>query len=156
MPDMALVRTRREAACLFRRRAGGAPQNSTLGGKGGDMRRLLPLIILVGLGVGQASLAFGQSRIVDLDAPGALDALAHDNPQHYGKVREIMADVQKRPDSEVPQWMRTRFDASDVNYGPLLIVTDPPKRRLSFTIDEVRYRSTVTLTNWKPQLMPAK
>jgi hypothetical protein len=120
------------------------------------MRRLLSLIILVGLGVAQAPLAFGQSRIVDLDAPGALDALARDNPQHYRKVREIIADVQKQPDSEVPQWMRTRFDARDVNYGPLLLVTDPPKRRLSFTIDEVRYRSTVTLTHWKAQRMPAR
>jgi hypothetical protein len=120
------------------------------------MRRLLALITVVGLGVGQAPIAFGQSRIVNLDVPGALDALERDNPPHYRKVREIMAEVQKQPDSEVPQWMRTRFDARDVNYGPLLLVTDPPKRRLSFTIDEVRYRSTVTLTNWKPQRIPAK
>jgi hypothetical protein len=120
------------------------------------MRRLLALITVVGLGVGQAPIAFGQSRIVNLDVPGALDALARDNPQHYRKVREIMAEVQKQPDSEVPQWLRTHFDARDVNYGPLLLVTDPPKRRLSFTIDEVRYRSTVTLTNWKPQRIPAK
>jgi hypothetical protein len=56
------------------------------------MRRLLSLI-LVGLGVAQAPLAVGQSRIVDLDAPGALHALALDNPQHYRKVREIIADV---------------------------------------------------------------
>jgi hypothetical protein len=67
-----------------------------------------------------------------------------------------MAEVQKQPDSEVPRWMSARFDARDVNYGPLLLVTDPPKRRLSFTIDEVRYRATITLTNWKPQPIPAK
>src|SRR4030095_16685763 len=120
------------------------------------MRRLLSLIILVGLGVGQTPLAFGQSRIVDLNAPSALDALERDRPEHYRKVREIMAEVQKQPDSEVPQWMRTRFDARDVNYGPLLLVTDPPKRRLSFTIDEVRYQSTVTLTYWKPRANPAR
>ena len=120
------------------------------------MRTLLALIILLSLGVGQAPFAFGQSRIVNLDVPGALDALARDKPQHYRKVREIMAEVQRQPDSEVPQWMRTRFDARDVNYRPLLLVTDPPKRRLSFTIDEVRYHSTVTLTNWKPQLIQAK
>jgi hypothetical protein len=120
------------------------------------VRRRLALIVLVGLGLGQAPFAVGQSRSVNLDVPGALDALARDNPQHYTKVREIMAEVQKQPDSAVPQWMRTRFDARDVDYGPLLLVTDPPKRRLSFTIDEVRYRSTVTLTNWKAQRMPAR
>ena len=118
--------------------------------------RTLALIILVSLGVGQAPCAFGQPRIVNLDVAGALDALARDKPEHYRKVREIMADVQQQPDSVVPQWMRTRFDARDVNYAPLLLVTDPPKRRLSFTIDEIRYHSTVTLTNWKPQRIPAK
>ena len=120
------------------------------------MQRLLALIIVVGLGVGQAPLASAQSRIVDLDVPGALDALARDKPQHYGKVLEIMAEVQRQPDSEVARWMRTRFDARDVAYGPLWLVTDPPKRRLSFTIDEMRYRSTVTLTDWNAQRVPAK
>jgi hypothetical protein len=118
--------------------------------------RTLALIILVSLGVGPVPFAFGQSRIVNLDVAGAMDALARDKPEHYRKVREIMAEVQKQPDFEVSRWMRTRFDARDVNYAPLLLVTDPPKRRLSFTIDEVRYHSTLTLTNWKPRPIPAK
>jgi hypothetical protein len=120
------------------------------------MRKLLALILLLHLCLGQAPFAFGQSRIFELDAPGALDALARNHPRHDKKVLEIMAEVQKQPDSEVPQWMRTRFDARNVVYGPLLLVTDPPKRHLSFTIDEVRYHSIVTLTNWKPRPTPTR
>lgn len=120
------------------------------------MRALLMLIFLFCLGIEHRQVVYAQSRIVDIDAPGALDALARDNPRHYEKVREIISEVQKQPDSEVPRWMRARFDARGVIYGPLLLVTDPPKRHLSFTIDEIRYKTIVTLTNWKPQLIPAK
>ena len=116
------------------------------------MRTLLLWLIMFGsLAVGHAPFAFGQSPIVNLDVPGALDVLARNKPQHYTKVREILTAVQKQPESEVPKWMRTRFDARNVSYEPLLLVTNPPKRRLSFTIDEVRYQSTVTLTNPKPK-----
>ena len=118
--------------------------------------RLLSFILLLSLGGGQVSFSFGQSGIVNLDVPGALGALARDKPQHYEKVREILAEVQKQPDSEVARWMSARFDARNVGYAPLLLVTDPPKRRLSFTIDETRYRATITLTNWKPGPVPAK
>ena len=120
------------------------------------MRSLLTSILLLSLCIGQAPLALGQSRIVDMDAAGALDALARDNPRHYKRVREILAEVQEQPDSEVPRWMQTRFDARDVVYAPLLLVTYPPKRHLSFRIDEVRYKAIVTLTNWKPQPIPVR
>ena len=120
------------------------------------MRILLRSVFLLFLSLGLAPFAFGQSRSVDLDAPGALEALARDNPRHHKRVSEILSEVHQRPYSEVPRWMRARFDARDVVYGPMLLVTHPPKRRLSFTIDEVRYRSTVTLTNWTPRPVPAR
>jgi hypothetical protein len=120
------------------------------------VRTPLTLIFIFCLSIGQMPFGFGQSRVVDIDSPGALDALARDNPRHYRRVVEIMSDVQRQADSEVPRWMRTRFEARDVAYGPLLLVTHPPKRHLAFTIDEVRYKAIVTLTNWKPQPIPAK
>ena len=117
---------------------------------------LVTSIFLFCLGIGQVPPSFAQLRVVDLDAPGVLDTLARDNPRHYTKVREIISEVRKQPEGEVTTWMRTRFDARDVVYGPLLLVTHPPKRRLSFTIDDVRYRSIVTLSDWQPKPIPAK
>ena len=113
-------------------------------------------IFLVCLTIGQAPITLGQSQIIDLDAPGTLDALARDHPSHYEKVAEILAEVLKQPDSEVPQWMRTNFNAHDVVYGPLLLASLPPKRHLSFKIDDVRYKSIVTVTNRTPKPTPTK
>jgi hypothetical protein len=124
------------------------------------VRILLTSIFLLYLAIGQAPLALGQSRTVYLDQPGALDELARDNPRHYSLVTQIISEVQTQPESEVARWLRARFDSYDVGYGPLLLVTYPPKRRLSFSfkIDDTRYRSTITVavTNSKPKLILAK
>jgi hypothetical protein len=124
------------------------------------VRILLTSIFLLCLAIGQAPFALGQSRTVYLDQPGALDELARDNPRHYSLVTQIMSEVQTQPESEVPRWLRARFDSYDVGYGQLLLVTYPPKRRLSFSfkIDDTRYRSTITVavTNSKPKLILAK
>ena len=127
-----------------------------MGGKGGVTRKLIVALVLVFLGVAQTAAGPTLSRTVDLDVPGTLEALERDNPTHYEKIRQIMVGVHKQPDAEVPRWMRTRFDARDVLYAPSLLVTDPPKRRLSFTIDDTQYHTVVTLTNLQPKLMPAK
>jgi hypothetical protein len=121
-----------------------------LGGKGSDVRILLTSIFLLYLAIGQEPLALGQSGTVNLDAPGALDELARDNPRHYNIVTQIMS-----------RWLPARFDSYDVGYGPpLLLATYPPKRRLStsFKIDDTRYSSTitVTVTNSKPKLILVK
>src|SRR5216684_5221892 len=111
--------------------------------------RILEIALFLGfLGATQTALGVEQLRTVDLNTPGALDALERENPRHYERVREIMSDVQYQPDSKVPRWMQARFDARDVLYQPLLLLTSlPPKRRLAFTIDNVRYQAIITLTN---------
>lgn len=40
--------------------------------------------------------------------------------------------------------MSARFDARDINYGPLLLVTHPPKRRLSLTMEAATNTSQVS------------
>jgi hypothetical protein len=93
--------------------------------------------------------------VVDLDAPGALDALERTNPVHYDKVQRIVAGVKSKPDSEVNEWLRVSFDAKDVRYLALLMVSLPPKRRLSFTLDDISYKTVVTL-NAQGKVTPAR
>jgi hypothetical protein len=93
--------------------------------------------------------------IVDLDAPGALDTLARTNPIHYDKVQRIVAGVKSKSDLEVNDWLRVGFNAKDVQYVPLLMVSYPPKRRLSFTLDDKSYKTVVTL-DVQPKAMPAR
>jgi hypothetical protein len=101
----------------------------------------------------------GDSRpgcTINLDQPGVLEALQHDNPAHYQKIQEIMAGLFGRSDSEVPRWIQTTFNAHDVSYTPVLLTTDPPQRHLSFTLDNTSYRAVVTLTHLKPEIIPVK
>ena len=95
-------------------------------------------------------------RAIDLNTPGALEALQNSNPTHYEKVRKILEGVLQQPDAGVPRWMQTNFDAQDVKYLPIVLTSHPPKRRLSFSLDATRYEAVVILTNVHGEIVPAK
>ena len=86
------------------------------------------------------------SRVVDLDKPGALEVLQQLNPTHYEKIRQIVTGILQQPDAAVPGWMRANFDARGVLYSQIEMTSYPPKRRLSFALDDTRYVVVVTLT----------
>ena len=83
------------------------------------------------------------AQTVDLNAPGALEAVRAESPWQHAKIVAILAGVQARPSSDVRTWMRTQFDASDVVATPLWHASDPPKMKLSFTLDRTRYTAMV-------------
>jgi hypothetical protein len=89
--------------------------------------------------------ALASATFVDLDKPGALGRLQRDNPEHYRAVRGIVANVVKQPEASVPEWMRVTYKADDVLYPPILLTSNPPKRDLRFRLDDVTYRTLVTL-----------
>jgi hypothetical protein len=41
--------------------------------------------------------------------------------------------------------MRTEFQARDVRYTDLIMTSDPPKRRLEFTLEKTSYVKVITL-----------
>ena len=53
------------------------------------------------------------AQTVDLDVPGALEAIQAESPAQYARIVAILAGVQAWPASDVRTWMRTRFDAKD-------------------------------------------
>ncbi|HTD04791.1 hypothetical protein [Undibacterium sp.] len=77
-------------------------------------------------------------------------------PEHYWKILQILADIQDQAEGKVGKWLQTTFDARDVSYEPLLLVTDPPKRRLAFRLDNARYEGVIVLTDYQPLKTPAK
>ena len=93
---------------------------------------------------------------VDLNAPGVLETLRAENPGHYAKVYAILTATEARPASEIREWISTRFDASDVDAAPLWHVSDPPKIKVSFTLDRTRYTAMVVGRFRPPQLMHTK
>ena len=95
-------------------------------------------------------------RPVDLNAPGALEALQRSNPAHYDKVRRIFEGILQQPDTNVPRWIQVNFDARDVTYAPIVLTSHPPKRRLSFALDATRYEAVIVLTNARGDIVPLR
>ncbi len=95
-------------------------------------------------------------RNINLNRPGVLGALQYNNPAHYQKIQEIIAGLFRHPQSEVPRWIKTSYNGRDVSYSLYLLTSYPPKRRLSFALDDARYRAVVTLTHVKAEIIPAE
>ncbi len=113
-------------------------------------------IALVLLWTGIAAAQAPTGRTVDIDARGALAALEQSNPGHYEKVRRILTDIVDRREGDVPRWMQATFAAQDVRYAPVVLTSNPPRRRLSFVLDTTRYQAIVTLTNVRGEIVPLK
>ena len=110
------------------------------------MRMRIALFLLASP-IAQAAMAAG---VIDLDTPGALEALRAQRPAHYAKVEAILALAQARPAPTTPSLMEARFGASDVELLQWR-VSDPPRLRVSFTLDDTRYTGEVV-----PSLRPAR
>jgi|SRR5262245_10169884 len=119
------------------------------------MRYILTAILLLGL-YGVSGAQFRPGPTIDLDVPGALEALQRDHRAHYQAIQHIMAGLFARPDADVPRWRRTTFNADDVSYAPVLLASDPPTRRLAFVLDGTRYNSIVTLAHIEGTIRPAR
>jgi hypothetical protein len=87
----------------------------------------------------------GLRRTVDLDAPGAIERVRAESPVHLQKIVKIIEGVTQQPS----------FDARDVGYTPIVMTSHPPKRRLSFALDDTRYE-VVVLTKSDGAVTPAR
>lgn len=95
-------------------------------------------------------------RPIDLNAPGALEALERSNPAHHAIVEKIMEGILRQRDADVSRWIQMSFGGREVSYAPIVMTSDPPKRRLSFALDTTRYEVVVTLTNVRGVIAPAR
>jgi hypothetical protein len=100
--------------------------------------------------------ALATPLVVDLDAPGALERLRSEQPARYEKVTALLRDAERLPEQQVEGWVRTRHDADAVRLGHLLLVSYPPKRRLSFSLEKVSYVATITVALPPAKIVPAR
>lgn len=94
-------------------------------------------------------------RIVDLNRPGALEALEQANPAHFSKVQRILREAPRLPLASLPGWVRTQFDAREVSLPYVLRTSYPAQANLSFVLDDTRY-SAVIRVDAEPTVTPAK
>ena len=91
--------------------------------------------------------------VINLNKPGVLKMIQNENPELYQKIREILNAIYKQPESKVTYWLQTKFNARDVLYGPALLTSLPPKKHISFTLENTRYEALLTLTEFGPQII---
>ena len=117
------------------------------------MRTLIVIALFAALGVQAAGVP---SNSVDLDQPGALEALQQDKPAHYAKVIEMMDKVQAVPftangqhdlllEVQKPDVTRRRIETSY-----------PAKTRLSVPVEDTEYKITVLYVKNPATVVPAK
>jgi hypothetical protein len=124
-----------------------APVQHALGGKMIKLTRSLGAMLFA------LATSAGASSVVDLDDGAALARLASERPEHYARVVGILRDAQQLPEKEVLGWLRTSHRAEDAAFGPAMLTSYPPQRRLSFSLDTVQYRATVVVVTSKPQIV---
>jgi hypothetical protein len=105
--------------------------------------------------VASAFLFSSLALAIDLDQPGAMEALARENPAHYAKVEKILSEAPYRPFASVARWIRTEFNARDVNTSNLLKTSYPAQARLSFVLDDQPYSKVIRI-DAPARAMPAK
>ena len=95
-------------------------------------------------------------KLVNLNAPGVLQQLERTNPAHHKKVVAILNGVTAQQVTDVPRWLQTTFAARNVTYRPLMFASNPPKRDLSFVLDDTSYQARVILTNITPEVIDVR
>ena len=102
----------------------------------------------------EAAVASPPSRTVYLDGPADLARLREVNPGHYARAERILAAANQlcRP---VPGQLLEALGARRLSCEAELLTSNPPKRQLTFTLDDTRYIALATITDDPPRLIPA-
>lgn len=119
------------------------------------MRTILIAAFLAAAATSQAT-EFPMSTI-DLDAPGAMDDVRRTNPDRYHRIAQIR-DAATRIPCFTPTFRRTlqaKFDARDSACSFALMTSFPGKRHLTFTLDDARYVTVVTMSLDDYRAVPA-
>ena len=101
-------------------------------------------IVSLLLCVGIAGISFAEST-VDLDAPGAIEALARDHPAHYRKVMEELAKPQTYFILPVPVARDAQANERSQGSGSLVLPASL-ESRVSVEVDGTTYGVTLRAT----------
>jgi hypothetical protein len=91
---------------------------------------------------------------VPLNSAGDLARLRETNPDHYARAVRLMNAANTLCKPGEPKLQNT--DGRDISCAMMLLTSNPPKRALSFTLDNTRYVAIVTITADPPKLSRAE
>jgi hypothetical protein len=88
-----------------------------------------------------------------------LDQLRQTNPSHYSRVQKILANASDslcKPGALQLQHAEGSKGVEAQCAAGLVMTSNPPKRQLSFRVDDTTYIAVVTLRNADAHLLPAQ
>jgi hypothetical protein len=87
-------------------------------------------------------------KYVYLYGQSDLDRLRATHPGHYARAERIMAAANELCRPKPGDISYARFDARDISCAEVLVKTsNPPKRQISFTLDDTHYIALVVITD---------
>jgi hypothetical protein len=87
-------------------------------------------------------------KYVYLYGQSDLDRLRATNPGHYARAERIMAAANELCRPQPGSTFYAKFDARDISCAEMLLKTsNPPKRQISFTLDDTHYIALVVITD---------
>jgi len=107
--------------------------------------------------IASASAGGSSWQPIDLNRPGTLEQLKLERPKHYAAIAEVIRVVERVPcENREVETLKARYDISQWACNFVLLTSDPPKRRLSFQLEETRYVALVTLKGAQGSVIPAR
>lgn len=94
-------------------------------------------------------------RTIDLDKPGALEALERDNPSHY---KQVMKEIEKAQAIHVEPRPVTRDARMDERSrdATILLPSHPAQKRIAVIVGMIEYRVTARMTKDPAHLQKAR
>jgi hypothetical protein len=86
-----------------------------------------------------------------------IEQLKQDRPKHYSAIVEVLQVAERVPcQHRELEIVSARYDIRDLSCTPVLLTSNPPKRRVQFALEGISYVAIVTLTNASAEFVPAK
>ena len=124
------------------------------------MRRIALTLVMAAAcmsGAWAADARPGHPGQVYLDGPVSLAQLRASNPIHYQRALKIIDAANELCRPKGGEMEYARFDAKNISCARALLKTsNPPKRQLSFRLDDTQYIALVTVTDDPPKLVAAR
>ena len=96
------------------------------------------------------------AAVVYLDGPASLAELRTANPLHYQRALKIIDAANELCRPQPGELEFAKFDAKNISCARMLLRTsNPPKRQLSFQLDNTQYIALVAVTDDPPKFVAA-
>src|SRR6185295_16096271 len=115
--------------------------------KGGVMRIAGIAVLSITSALAAPITVVSPIAFIDLDRPGAMEAVQRDQPEHYRRIAQILSVASEVPcqTEQFGRAVEAKYEARDGHCGFLLQTSFPSRRVLSFTLATTRYSTVVTM-----------